>query len=83
MDSRERLHAFIQELLELARNESAPELEPGTSLLVSGLLDSNSVLELALWIEEEVGHELDLEGIRFREEWDSIEAILAFVERNR
>ena len=83
MASRERLQSFIQELLELAGNGSVSELEPGTSLLVSGLLDSNSVLELAVWIEEEVGHELDLEGIGFREEWDSIDAILAFIERNR
>ena len=71
---------FVHGLLEAAGN-NVTELDGNTSLLASDLLDSNSVLELAVWIEEEVGSDLDLQSINFAEEWDTIDAILDFIER--
>ena len=78
-DRPERLRALVQELLEAAQVEVAVDLN--TSLLQSALLDSLALLEIAAWVDAELGGGLDLESFRIREEWDSMAAILAFMDR--
>ena len=76
----ERLLALVRELLEAA--EIDVEVDENTSLLRSELLDSLAVVQIAGWVNDELSGRLDLESVNIREEWDSIAAILAFVDRD-
>ena len=79
-DRSERLLALIRELLEAAEIES--EVDLGTSLLRSELLDSLALLEIASWVDDEMSGSLDLENTNLREQWDSPAEILAFIDRH-
>jgi acyl carrier protein len=79
-DRAERLLALVRELLEAAEVEADVDLE--TSLLRSELLDSLALLEIASWVDDEMGGALDLDATRIREEWDSAAEILAFIDRH-
>lgn len=75
----ERLVDFLQDLdLELP-----DELKNDTSLIKSGILDSLSLFRLAGWIEQESGEKIDPSKLNLIEEWDTINDILKFVERNK
>jgi acyl carrier protein len=58
-------------------------LRHDTPLIDSGLLDSLAILQLAGWIESEVGHPLDPDGIRLPDDWNTIERIVTFVSTNQ
>jgi len=79
-ERRDALIRLILELLEEAEKTLDGPLESGTSLVESGLLDSLSLLEVAGWVSDELGGELDIESIDIRSEWDTIDAILEYVE---
>lgn len=81
---RERLRAFVEQKLEEAEPQTHLDLEDDTSLLRSRLLDSLAILQLAEWIEGELGKPLDLESLEIAKEWDTIGLVLDFLEgRNR
>jgi acyl carrier protein len=75
----ERLGAFLAEL----RPDTCTGLAPNASLIVAGLIDSLALLELAGWIEAEIGEGVDPGAFDLSEEWDTMERILAFIERRR
>jgi len=52
-------------------------------LISSGLLDSVALFNLLLWIEERVGQPVDPTTLDIAREWDTVETIIAFVERAR
>jgi acyl carrier protein len=54
-----------------------------TPLLTSGRLDSVALFQLVLWIERQLGRPIDVTRIDMPAQWDSVEAIVAFVERER
>ena len=58
-------------------------LRDDTSLIVSGRIDSVGLFQLLLWIEEKTGGTIDPGAVDLRREWDSIHAILGFIERRR
>ena len=58
-------------------------LHDDTSLIVSGKIDSVGLFQLLLWIEEKTGGTIDPGAVDLRREWDSIHAILGFIERRR
>jgi len=74
------------ELLELIR-ESLPESESKitaeTSLIRSGLLDSSSLFNLAMWIEVQTEVSLSPSSFDPARDWDTIENILRFIEDHR
>lgn len=77
---RDRLFVFIQQKLAEADPEQPVDLADDTSLLGSRLLDSLAILQLAEWIETELGEPIaDLDSLDIGEQWDSIARILAFV----
>lgn len=78
---RDRLAALIEEILAEAEKPLDAELTEETSLIQSGLLDSLAVLHLTEWIDQEMDRPLDLDGADIAEQWDTIERILAFIER--
>jgi len=57
-------------------------LSNGASLIASGLVESATLVNVALWVEKRVGRALDLAAFDLATEWDSIDAILDFVERH-
>ena len=54
-----------------------------TPLLTSGRLDSTAVFQLLLWIEERAGHSIDVTTIDMLSQWNTVNDIIAFVERER
>ena len=83
MTLREKLVSHVREQLERSGKELEQALSEDTSLVRSGLLESMVLLELATWIEEEIGKPLDLRGVDIRTEWDTFEGIERFIERSR
>jgi len=54
-----------------------------TSLIRSGQLDSLGLFSVALFIEREVGREVDFAGYDIAREWDTVDDILAFIDKLR
>ncbi len=54
-----------------------------TPLLTSGRLDSMAVFQLLMWVEARVGHTLDVTTIDMPARWNSVNDIIAFVEKER
>lgn len=52
-------------------------------LVTSGLLESTTLVSVALWIEDRIGREMNLGAFDLADEWNSMNAILDFVERHR
>lgn len=74
-----RLLSFIRGLSPDPRSE----LNEHTSLLQSGLLDSAATLQLAEWIQREVGADVDLLQFDLSKEWNTITDIERFIQRHR
>jgi acyl carrier protein len=69
-------------LLDTGRMTRA-DLDANTALITSGLIDSVTLFNLALWIEEVIGKPVDLSRIALPEDWDTLDAILAYIERQQ
>ena len=61
----------------------ADNLSDDAPLISSGLLESVALLDVALWVEDRIGGALDLADVDLVAEWNSMTAIVAFVERHR
>ena len=59
------------------------DVRDDTSLIVSGLIDSVGLFEMLLWIEEKTGTMIDPAMVDWRQEWDSVSAILHYIEQGR
>jgi len=58
-------------------------LERDTPLLSSGRLDSVALFQLVLWIEGQIARPVDVTAIDMTAEWDTVDLILAFVDREK
>lgn len=74
---KQRLIAVI-EAGEFERNEP---LADDVSLIKSGRLDSLGLFSVALFIEREIGHRIDLTAFDLAAEWDTIGEIIDFIQR--
>lgn len=83
MSSRDRLVRFLEGRLQKSGKTQAGGLRQGESLIKSGLLDSLSLLQLAVWIEGEVGVALTLAEIDIANDWDTVDDILRYIETRR
>jgi acyl carrier protein len=79
----ETARARLVEFLEGLELDPDSEVRDDTPLIDSGILDSLAILQLAVWVEGAVGGPVDAGAVRLPEEWNTIERILAFVERHR
>jgi acyl carrier protein len=52
-----------------------------TPLLTSARLDSLGLFRLLLWIEQKVGHPINASTVDIVHEWDNVDAIVGFIER--
>jgi hypothetical protein len=51
-------------------------------LITSGVVESTTLVSVALWVEDRIGREMDLGAFDLVTEWDSMNAIVDFVERH-
>lgn len=58
-------------------------IEHDTPLITSGRLESLQLVRLVIWIEEKVGRPIDATVVDFAAEWDTVDAIVTFVEQGR
>lgn len=61
----------------------AGQIRRDTPLLTSGLLDSLALFQLLVWIEQQIGRPLDATAIDMPATWDTVDMVVAFVERER
>jgi GNAT superfamily N-acetyltransferase len=74
---REELRALLLEC-EVGSDEPLCDETP---LVSSGLLDSLALFRVALWVEAQIGKPVDPSTFDLAQEWDSIEAIVEFIDR--
>ena len=63
--------------------EQAAALADDTPLITSGLVESVTLLNVALWVETKVGSGVELTSFDLAAEWDSVTDILTFIERHQ
>ncbi len=83
MNGREDLGPGLAGFLLGTGRVTQADLDASTPLITSGLVDSVSLFDLALWIEAATGRPIDLARVTLPADWDSVDAILAFVEAQR
>lgn len=74
------------QLLELIRGwdlEIQGDLRDDTTLIASGMFDSQALFNLVLWVEEQIGCTIDPTSFDLIEEWNTIADVVRFVERRR
>lgn len=76
MDTKTKLKTFLQELL--ADYGADPDFGDDTSLLTSGLLDSQAVLRMVVFLEEEFGLDLAERGFD-QDDFDSLSNIMRLI----
>ncbi len=59
------------------------ELRDDTSLIKSGLIDSLALFNVALFIESEIGGELDVATLNIAEDWDTITDMHRYILTHR
>jgi acyl carrier protein len=59
------------------------EIDRQTSLIASARLDSLSLMRLLMWVEQKVGQPVDVTGIEIARDWDTVDAVIGFIERAR
>jgi hypothetical protein len=57
-------------------------LSDGASLIASGLVESTTLVSVAMWVEGRIGRDMNLADFDLAAEWDSVDAILDFVARH-
>jgi acyl carrier protein len=61
----------------------AEPVQRDTPLITSARLDSMGLFQVLLWVETKLGHPLDATAIDMAVEFETVDAIVAFVERER
>lgn len=77
-DIKKKLTEYIR--TELASGNDKETIEAETSL--AGVIDSTAIMELVVWIEGEVGFDVEIDDIT-PDNFGSIDKIAAYIERNR
>jgi acyl carrier protein len=76
---RQRLMRFLIESGRVTQGD----LDANSPLITSELIDSVTLFELALWIEEEIGRPLDLTQIALPGGWDTVDRIITFIQQKQ
>lgn len=80
MDTKTKIKTFLQELL--ADYGAEADFGDEDSLLTSGILDSQAVLRMVVFLEEEFGLDLAERGFD-QDDFDSLTNIMRLVEGSR
>jgi len=76
---RQRLMRFLID----SGRVSQGDLDANLPLITSELIDSVTLFELAMWVEEEIGRPLDLTQLALPDGWDTVDRIIAFIEQEQ
>ena len=80
-EKRRSLRQRLITVIESGDYERNGSLGDDTSLIKSGRLDSLGLYSVAVFIEQEIGHKLDISSFDLAAEWDTIREILDFIQR--
>ena len=80
---RRRLREKLIRAIVPADPDAIGELTETSSLIRSGLVDSQGLLNMALLVEREIGRPVDLTAIDLVSEWDTIADVIRFIEARR
>lgn len=83
MTGRDELRPRLTRFLGDTGRVTKANLEANAPLITSGLIDSVTLFELALWIEEIIGHPVDFSQLALPGDWDTLDAILNYIERQQ
>ena len=76
---RDQLRALITEF---TRHEPGA-IDDDTPLISSAMVESIALLNVALWVEEQIDATVEIASFDLTAEWDTLGQILNFVERHR
>ena len=79
----QRLRQRLVEVIEASDVDLVGKLKDQTSLIKSGMLDSLGLFNVALFVESEIGHKVDITAFDFAKEWDTIADIVKFISKLR
>lgn len=77
--------ALLRELRALITTDTpglSGTLAENAPLITSGVVESATLVSVAVWVEDRIGREMDLGAFDLVAEWDSLSAIVDFVERH-
>jgi acyl carrier protein len=83
MTSRGALRQRLMRFLIDSGRVTQRDLDANSSLITSELIDSVTLFELAIWVEEEIGRPLDLTQLALPDGWDTVDRIIAFIEQTQ
>jgi len=75
-----------KELVELIQGwdlEFEAPVQDDTALITSGMLDSQALFNLMLWIEKQVGRPIDPASVEIADEWNTVGDVIGYIERVR
>jgi acyl carrier protein len=78
-----QLRSKVTALLESHNVRLEGEPKESAPLIRSGKLDSLGLFKLALLVEQEVGHEIDIAAFDLAKEWNTINDIVRFITLQR
>ena len=76
MSHREELIVFIRNA-----RPGLTSVDDETRLITSGLIDSLTLFNLTLWVEERIGAPINPATLDFANDWDTPAGILRYIER--
>ena len=76
---RAQLRALITEFA--LRHQGA--IADDTPLISSALVESVTLLNVALWVEQQIDYAVDITAFDLSVEWDTVTDILNFIEKHR
>lgn len=82
-DFRRSLIERVTALLEASDVKLDRQSKEATPLISSGKLDSQGLFNLVLFIENEIGRQIDVLVFNLAEEWNTINDIVNFIVRQR
>jgi acyl carrier protein len=80
---RRHLRAELLRAVVPADHDAIGELTETSSLIRSGVVDSQGLLNMALFVEREIGRPVDFTAIDLAIEWDTIADVIRFIEARR
>jgi acyl carrier protein len=80
VDRRDRVREFVTDKVRHA-TQGDVQMEDSESLLLSGLVNSLTIVEIILFVETEFGVDITANGIQV-EDFDSVDSICALLDRH-
>jgi acyl carrier protein len=80
---RGRLREQLRALIGALAHPDEEAIDDDTPLISSGRVESITLLNVALWVEEQIDAAVEITSFDLAAEWDSVAQILEFVEKHR